>query len=79
MGEQFASENGIDYFFETSARENTGIQELFSHIATEAYIKGKSVEARTSLIVRPSDHKRRMDAAEQEKETSRCPCSIFWE
>lgn len=77
MGEQSASDNGIHYFFETSARENTGIQELFRHIATEAYNRSKANVVRTSLIVRPSDHIRKMEAGEKEKETSRCSCSIF--
>jgi hypothetical protein len=68
MGEQFASDHGINYFFETSARENTGIQELFRAIATEAYNKNKT-NPRASLIMRPSDHKRKIEAAQQEKET----------
>lgn len=32
-GQSFANENNLDNFFETSARENTGISELFKYIA----------------------------------------------
>ena len=34
-GKQFAEENGFPAFMETSAKDGTGIQELFKHMAHE--------------------------------------------
>ena len=37
QGELFAEENDCHAFYETSAKEGTGIKELFDNVALEAY------------------------------------------
>ena len=35
QGELFAEQNSVESFFETSALEGTGVQELFNHIGEQ--------------------------------------------
>ena len=35
QGEIFAEQNNVEVFFETSAKDGTGIKELFNHVAAE--------------------------------------------
>ena len=75
QGELFAEENGCQAFYETSAKEGTGIKELFDYIALEAY--KRRMLTRSSKIIRPNDHLNRMKATKDKDGNDKRCCTIF--
>ena len=64
-GKQFADNNGFPAFFETSAKEGTGIQEVFKHMGMEVsarYVEPFIAPGRAStksVTLSSTDHARR--------------------
>ena len=70
-GKQFAEQNGFQEFKETSAKDGTGIQELFKHMAQEVvarYVEVPVAPGRgstKSISLNSTDHARRQETAKQ--------------
>ena len=70
-GKQFAEQNGFPAFMETSAKDGTGIQELFNHMAHEVsarHVPESQLQGRQSsksIMLNSTDHARRQATAEQ--------------
>ena len=75
QGELFAEENDCFAFYETSAKEGTGIKELFDNVALEAY--RRRMLTRTSNAIRPNDHLKRMKSTKDKDGNEKRCCTIF--
>ena len=74
QGELFAEEHNVDGFFETSAKEGTGVKELFNHVAGQVISRKK--ENRSSSSLQPNDHHARV-SGDKAKPKKKCNCTIF--
>ena len=75
QGELFAEENECHAFYETSAKEGTGIKELIDHIALEAY--KRRMLLRSSWAIRPNDHINRLKSSKDKDGHDKRCCTIF--
>ena len=68
-GKQFAEDNGFPAFMETSAKDGTGIQELFKHVAQEVSARHvpepvmQGRQSTKSITLSSQDHARRQETA----------------
>ena len=53
QGKKFAENQGVDVFFETSAKENIGLKELFEQLSIQIHSNRR--EARESYILKRKD------------------------
>ena len=68
----------MDGFFETSAKDGTGVKDLFNHIAGQV-VKHKQSNRRSASLT-ANDHLNRMEQSNDKsgKPDKKCPaCSIF--